>query len=75
MTNARLLTGDVLRPAVRLERHLPDPPSAAWKAGLAAAPDAWKQRFDASSAQFEPVIGPQAGPPAEYRGNRPRQES
>lgn len=177
MTDAKLLTGDVLRPAVRLERHLPDPPLVVWKAltepeqlrswfpcevavsggrwetgaaitftfppeasgmvltgqvldvdapsllvftwgeetlrfelapddggtrlvlidrlppgaaarnaagwdicldrlaGQAADPDAWKQRFDAYSAEFEPVIGPQAGPPAEYRGNRPGVES
>jgi uncharacterized protein YndB with AHSA1/START domain len=36
-------------------------------AGLEADPDAWKQRFEVYSAEFEPVIGPQAGPPAEYR--------
>jgi uncharacterized protein YndB with AHSA1/START domain len=176
MTDAKLLVDDVLRPAVRLERHLPDPPAVVWKAltereqlrswfpcdvavsgerwepgaaitfafslevadmtltgevlevdepnllaftwgedtlrfelspddagtrlvlidtlpadaaarnaagwdtcldrlaGLAADPDAWKRRFDAYAAEFEPVIGPQAGPPAEYKGNRPGQE-
>jgi len=172
MTDAKLLIDDVLRPAVQLERHLPDPPPVVWKAltererlrswfpcdvavsggrwepgaaitftfppevadmtltgqvlevdepnllvftwgeetlrfelspddggtrlvlidklpadaaarnaagwdicldllaGLAADPDAWKPRFDAYAAEFEPAIGPQAGPPAEYKGNR-----
>lgn len=37
-------------------------------AGLPGDPGAWKPRFDAYSAEFEPVIGPQAGPPAEYKG-------
>ncbi len=32
MTNAKLLIDDVLRPAVQLERHLPDPPPVVWKA-------------------------------------------
>jgi uncharacterized protein YndB with AHSA1/START domain len=176
MTDAKLLIDDVLRPAVRLERHLADPPPVVWKAltereqlrswfpcdvavsggrwepgaaltftfppevadmtltgqvleadepsllvftwgeetlrfelspadggtrlvlidklpadaaarnaagwaicldrlaGLAADPDAWKRHFDAYAAEFEPVIGPQAGPPAEYKGDRPGQE-
>ena len=29
-------------------------------AGLSPAPDAWKHHFDAYSAAFEPVLGPQA---------------
>ena len=37
-------------------------------AGLSPEPDAWRRRFDAYSAVFEPVIGPQEGPPAEYKG-------
>jgi uncharacterized protein YndB with AHSA1/START domain len=37
-------------------------------AGLKGEPDGWKQRFDAYAAEFEPVLGPQAGPPAEYKG-------
>lgn len=37
-------------------------------AGLPAEPDAWRRRFAAYSAEFEPVIGPQEGPPAEYKG-------
>jgi uncharacterized protein YndB with AHSA1/START domain len=176
MTDAKLLIDDVLRPAVRLERHLPDPPPVVWQAltereqlrswfpcdvavsggrwepgaaitftfppevadmtltgkvleadepdllvftwgeetlrfelsaagggtrlvlidtlpadaaarnaagwdvcldrlaGLAVDPNGWKPRFDAYVAEFEPVIGPQAGPPAEYKGSRPGQE-
>jgi uncharacterized protein YndB with AHSA1/START domain len=31
MSNGTLITGDT-RPAVRLERHLPDPPSVVWRA-------------------------------------------
>ncbi len=34
--------------------------------GLEPAPDAWRPRFDAYAAEFEPVIGPQEGPPAGY---------
>jgi len=111
------------RPAVRLERHLPDPPAVVWQAitepdqlkawfpcdvivsggrwvvgaaisfpfpsevidmtltgtvgwddcldrlaGLPVRPDAWRRRFAAYAAAFEPVIGPQEGPPAEYKG-------
>ncbi len=37
-------------------------------AGLAVPPDAWRRRFDAYSAAFESVIGPQEGPPAGYKG-------
>lgn len=37
-------------------------------AGLPGAPDAWKERFAAYSAAFEPQIGPQEGPPAGYKG-------
>lgn len=32
MTNATLVTDDAKRPAVRLERHLADPPSVVWQA-------------------------------------------
>jgi hypothetical protein len=28
------------------------------------AEDAWQTRFDAYCARFQPVLGPQAGPPA-----------
>lgn len=171
MTDAKLLIDDVLRPAIRLERHLPDPASVVWQAltereqlrswfpcdvvvsgrrwepgaaitllfppeviditlaghvlevdepnllaftwgeemlrfelipedggtrlalinrlapdaaarnaagwdacldhlgGLAADAGAWKPRFDAYAAEFEPVIGPQSGPPAGYKGD------
>jgi len=37
-------------------------------AGLSPAPDAWRRHFDTYSATFEPVIGPQEGPPAGYKG-------
>jgi len=37
-------------------------------AGVTSAPDAWKQRFDAYAAEFEPQIGPQEGPPPGYKG-------
>jgi uncharacterized protein YndB with AHSA1/START domain len=37
-------------------------------AGRPAQPDAWRRRFTAYAAAFEPVIGPQEGPPAEYKG-------
>ena len=36
--------------------------------GLAPAPDAWREHFDAYAAAFEPALGPQEGPPAEYKG-------
>ncbi|MBV9444363.1 MAG: SRPBCC domain-containing protein [Streptosporangiaceae bacterium] len=32
MTAASLVTGDARHPAVRLERHLPDPPAVVWQA-------------------------------------------
>jgi uncharacterized protein YndB with AHSA1/START domain len=35
-------------------------------AGL--APDPWQPRFAAYAAAFEPVLGPQEGPPAGYKG-------
>lgn len=36
-------------------------------AGLDVAPDSWRSRFEAYAAGFEPVLGPQAGPPAAYK--------
>jgi uncharacterized protein YndB with AHSA1/START domain len=38
-------------------------------AGRAASPETWPRRFAAYAAAFEPVIGPQEGPPAEFQGN------
>jgi uncharacterized protein YndB with AHSA1/START domain len=38
-------------------------------AGRPTAPDAWRGRFAAYSAAFEPAIGPQEGPPAGYKGD------
>lgn len=37
-------------------------------AGLEPADDAWQQRFESYAAAFEPVIGHQERPPAEYQG-------
>jgi uncharacterized protein YndB with AHSA1/START domain len=38
-------------------------------AGLPVQPDAWRHRFAAYCAAFEPEIGPQEGPPADYKGD------
>jgi uncharacterized protein YndB with AHSA1/START domain len=38
-------------------------------AGIAAAPDAWKQRFTVYRAAFEPRLGEQEGPPEGYKGD------
>lgn len=49
--------------------------AAGWEAcldrlsGLEPAPDGWQLRFDAYRAEFAPVIGPQEGPPAGYKGD------
>lgn len=40
-------------------------------AGLEPAPDAWQPRFQSYAAAFEPVIGPQQGPPAGYKAGQP----
>jgi uncharacterized protein YndB with AHSA1/START domain len=40
-------------------------------AGLEPAPDAWQPRFEAYAAAFEPMLGPQEGPPAGYKGDQP----
>ena len=37
-------------------------------AGLEPRPDAWRSSFDAYVAAFEPLLGPQEGPPADYEG-------
>jgi uncharacterized protein YndB with AHSA1/START domain len=37
-------------------------------AHLSAKPDAWKIRFGQYQRDFEPVLGPQDGPPAGYKG-------
>jgi uncharacterized protein YndB with AHSA1/START domain len=65
----RLLLTDQLRAAWAARN------AAGWEdcldrlAGGSPAPDAWKHHFDAYSAAFEPVIGPQEGPPTEYKGD------
>jgi uncharacterized protein YndB with AHSA1/START domain len=40
-------------------------------AGIESSPDAWQSRFQAYTAAFEPVIGPQEGLPAGYKGDQP----
>jgi hypothetical protein len=37
-------------------------------AGRPVDKDAWRRRFTAYAAAFEPAIGPQEGPPAGYKG-------
>jgi len=38
-------------------------------AGLDPKTDAWRTHFDGYVAEFEPVLGPQVGPPADYKGD------
>jgi uncharacterized protein YndB with AHSA1/START domain len=38
-------------------------------AGLTPEATAWKSRFDAYAAAFEPALGTQEGPPAGYKGD------
>jgi uncharacterized protein YndB with AHSA1/START domain len=38
-------------------------------AGSPPAPGAWRARFAAYAAAFSPELGPQQGPPAEFKGN------
>jgi uncharacterized protein YndB with AHSA1/START domain len=38
-------------------------------AGLDSGSNAWQPRFEAYSAAFEPVIGPQEGPPQGHKGD------
>lgn len=58
----------------RLERGHAARNAAGWDdcldrlAGLPGDPGAWKRRFAAYAAAFEPQIGPQEGPPAGYKG-------
>ena len=40
-------------------------------AGLDPSADAWQGQFQAYVARFEPQVGPQDGPPAGYKGDRP----
>jgi uncharacterized protein YndB with AHSA1/START domain len=37
--------------------------------GLSPSADAWRPRFDAYVTAFEPVLGPQEGPPEGYKGD------
>jgi uncharacterized protein YndB with AHSA1/START domain len=37
-------------------------------AGLDPGPDAWRESFESYAAAFEPALGPQEGPPADYKG-------
>jgi uncharacterized protein YndB with AHSA1/START domain len=38
-------------------------------AGIQPSDDAWRPLFEAYRAAFEPALGPQEGPPPEYRGD------
>ena len=38
-------------------------------AGLSPEPGAWQRHFDAYAAAFAPRIGPQEGPPADFKGD------
>ena len=38
---------------------------------LQPAPDSWQPRFQHYAAAFEPILGPQEGPPAGYKGGTP----
>lgn len=38
-------------------------------AGLEPASESWRQRFDNYAASFEPLIGHQEGPPADFKGD------
>jgi uncharacterized protein YndB with AHSA1/START domain len=38
-------------------------------AGLDRGPEAWRSHFDTYAAAFEPALGPQEGPPADYKGS------
>lgn len=64
----RLVLIDGLAPGIAARN------AAGWEAcldrlaGLHPADDAWKVRFDAYSAAFEPTLGPQQGPPDGYKG-------
>jgi uncharacterized protein YndB with AHSA1/START domain len=40
-------------------------------AGVEPDADAWRPRFEAYAAVFEPALGPQEGPPAGYKGEQP----
>jgi uncharacterized protein YndB with AHSA1/START domain len=44
-------------------------------AGLGPAGDPWQVRFDVYCMEFEPVVGPQEGPPAGYKGGQPDRSS
>ncbi|WP_227999958.1 SRPBCC domain-containing protein [Nocardia australiensis] len=62
-TGTRLVLIDELPPATAARN------AAGWEvcldrlAGIEPAPDAWQSHFDAYSAAFEPLAGPQDGPP------------
>jgi uncharacterized protein YndB with AHSA1/START domain len=67
-TGTRLVLSDHLRASFAARN------AAGWDdcldrlVGLPVESDAWSRRFAAYSAAFEPAIGPQDGPPAEYKG-------
>jgi uncharacterized protein YndB with AHSA1/START domain len=44
-------------------------------AGLDPGPDAWQPHFARYAAAFEPTLGPQEGPPPEYKGGSPSRDA
>lgn len=44
-------------------------------AGRKPGPDEWQPRFESYATAFEPVIGPQQGPPAGYKGGEADHEA
>ena len=71
VAGTRLVLVDVLAPAIAARN------AAGWDdcldrlVGRDADPGrgGWQSRFDAYSAVFEPVLGPQEGPPVGYKGD------
>ena len=66
---SRLVLLDELAPGIAARN------AAGWDAcldrlaGRDTAPDAWRPRFERYTAAFEPLVGPQEGPPAGYKGD------
>ena len=72
LTPSTTEVGTELMLSDELDRGIAARNAAGWQicleqlAGRAPADDAWKPLFEQYVAQFEPVLGPQEGPPAEF---------